>query len=919
MLERMEDRTLLSTFLVTTTSDNGGVNPDPGAGTGTLRQAIIDANADAAKTSLDTIDFAIPGTGVQTIRPLSQLPAITHPVVIDGYSQPGSSPNTLAVGDNTVLQIELDGSQAGSSAIGLQISSGQSTVRGLNIHSFASNGIMLDTAGGDAVQGCFIGTDPTGEIASTDGVVVASGDGDLIGTDGDGVNDFAERNVISSSDLSPGATNGSIVLGGGSSNDVVAGDYIGTDAMGARALGGMIGVWVNNSSFNRIGVDGHHPDPSAERNVISGNPGGGIAIEGYGPNPGTRNVVAGDYIGTDATGEHVLGNDSFPYQAAIDVTGSDGNLIGTDGDGVGDAAERNVISGNAGTGVLIDASNNVVAGNDIGTDATGTLPLSNISAGVTLAYGGTGNRIGTDGNSVDDVAESNIISANGGAGIDISGTGGGHLIAGNWIGIGSDGRFLGNGGWYGNGPFGAAGITVTSDSSDQIGGSPALTNIIANTLGVGVSLSPDDSGITIRCNSIYANGNGTAIFLSGGGNLLQQSSPVLNAVVGGASTRALGTLNSTPNATFTLDFYTNPGPDPSGRGQGQIRLGSATVTTDGNGHASFDVSNLAASSAGQWISATATAPDGSTSEFSMDVQALKAASISGVDFADFNQDGQVDFGEQGIPGVTINLDGTDSFGDPVHLSQATDGAGTYVFLGLPPGSYTITEPQQPAGYTPGINSVGTVGGTVSGNQFSVGLSAGVDAMNYNFGEIPSATGAITKGQTAGIGFWNNKNGQALIKSLNGGSTSTQLGNWLATTFPNMFGANAGSSDLAGESNAYVAAFFQADFVVHGTKLDAEVLATALAVYVTDGTLDYPNVGSQYGFVVGGNGVATATFNVGTNGAAFGVADGTVMTVMDILLAADDQAVNGVLYGGDATKRTKANNVFSAINQAGGIG
>jgi hypothetical protein len=108
-------------------------------------------------------------------------------------------------------------------------------------------------------------------------------------------------------------------------------------------------------------------------------------------------------------------------------------------------------------------------------------------------------------------------------------------------------------------------------------------------------------------------------------------------------------------------------------------------------------------------------------------------------------------------------------------------------------------------------------------------------------------------------------------------------------------------------------------VVHGQKLDAQVLATALAVYVTDGTLDSTGVGTQYGFTVGGNGVGTSTFNVGANGAAFGVANNTTMTVMDLLLAADAQAVNGVLYNGDTAKRTMANNVFSAINQAGSIG
>ena len=134
----------------------------------------------------------------------------------------------------------------------------------------------------------------------------------------------------------------------------------------------------------------------------------------------------------------------------------------------------------------------------------------------------------------------------------------------------------------------------------------------------------------------------------------------------------------------------------------------------------------------------------------------------------------------------------------------------------------------------------------------------------------------------------------------------------------MFGAAAGSNNLAGKSNADVASFFQSRFVVKGQKLDAQVLATALAVYVTDATLDSTGVGTQYGFTVGGNGVGTATFNVGSNGAAFGVANNTTMTVMDLLLAVDAQAVNGVLYNGNTAKRNMANTVFSAINQAGGI-
>jgi hypothetical protein len=253
-----------------------------------------------------------------------------------------------------------------------------------------------------------------------------------------------------------------------------------------------------------------------------------------------------------------------------------------------------------------------------------------------------------------------------------------------------------------------------------------------------------------------------------------------------------------------------------------------------------------------------------------------------------------------------------------NLNQTTDGAGTYVFFDLPPGTYRITEVQQPAGYTPGIATVGKGGGTGSGAQFGgISLVAGEDALNYNFGELPAATRPIQQGQTAGIGFWNNNKGQALIKALNGG-VGTQLGDWLSATFPHMFGTLSGSNDLAGKTNASLAAFFQSRFVVHGQKLDAQVLATALAVYVTDPTLDNTGAGTQYGFSVSGNGVATATYNVGSSGAAFGVANKPVMTVLDLLLAADAQAINGVLYNGDTAKRNMANNVFSAVNQAGGV-
>ena len=109
---------------------------------GSLRQAILAANATPGP---DEIVFAIPGAGVHTIALASPLPAITDPVIIDGYTQPGSSPNTKPVGEglNTVLMIEIDGTGAGSSPC-LTVNAGNGAffvmaIQGLAINRCSSN------------------------------------------------------------------------------------------------------------------------------------------------------------------------------------------------------------------------------------------------------------------------------------------------------------------------------------------------------------------------------------------------------------------------------------------------------------------------------------------------------------------------------------------------------------------------------------------------------------------------------------------------------------------------------------------------------------------------------------------------------------------------------------------------------------
>jgi uncharacterized delta-60 repeat protein len=320
---------------------------------------------------------------------------------------------------------------------------------------------------------------------------------------------------------------------------------------------------------------------------------------------------------------------------------------------------------------------------------------------------------------------------------------------------------------------------------------------------------------------------------------------------------------------------------------------------------------------------------------------LSPSELSGLVWEDFNADGQVNFGEKAIGNVGIHLSGTDDRGNSVNLDFSTDSFGVYLFYDLRPGDYSLTE-VQPAGFNDGVEDLGTVNGlpvgVLAGNdQFAnIALSSGAAGINYNFGERPLDGGGVSSGQTATIGFWQNKNGRNLVLALNGGQNSTQLGNWLAATFPNMYGSAAGANNLAEKTNVQVWNFYNSLFrrkqqeaialgLAGPNKVDAQIFATALAVYVTNQTLA-GSTASSYGFVVTQNGLGTSTFNVGNSGQTFGVANNSDVSVMNLLLAVNARSRNGLLYDldgdGDANDsqesgfRTITNSVFAAINEAG---
>ncbi len=609
-LEALEDRCVPATYTVTNTLD---------AGLGSLRQAILDVNADS---SPDTIDFNIPGPGVHTIAvgdPTGlPLPAITNSVAIDGYSQPGSSVNTLSVGDNAVLQIQLDGTSLGPGFNALHITAGNSTVRGLMIDNFArtagpafagGNALLLDTNGGNVIEGNILGTNGSGNrstFASSNGnsdltVDAGSGNNVIGGTTPD------TRNIFS------GAGEGAVITLTAGSGNVFEGNYVGTDATGTSAvpnldgldesgtgdtIGGTVSgarnVFSGNSRFgvgfgfavndvlegNLIGINaqGTAPLPNAfgvfgaagSGDTIGGTAaGGGIVIVGLygsgfgieiddsGAPAGTNNFVIEDnFIGTDPTrtlnfgnavGVFLAGNRLSQgvanttvsgnvidngYEASVFIYGPgarnnvvQGNRIGrnptsaqSQGNGIGvevgggafdntvggtTAAARNVISGNVKEGVLLTDSGttgNVVEGNYVGTDATGTHPVAN-GTGVEIAGGASDNTVGGT-----NAGARNVISGNSVEGLSIAGSATtGNLVEGNYVGTDASGSV----------PLANFDGIALSGTGNTIGGTASgAGNVFSGNSRIGVAMGFAFNDV-VEGNLIGVNAQGTGRLTNG--------------------------------------------------------------------------------------------------------------------------------------------------------------------------------------------------------------------------------------------------------------------------------------------------------------------------------------------------------------------------------------------------------------------
>jgi hypothetical protein len=191
-------------------------------------------------------------------------------------------------------------------------------------------------------------------------------------------------------------------------------------------------------------------------------------------------------------------------------------------------------------------------------------------------------------------------------------------------------------------------------------------------------------------------------------------------------------------------------------------------------------------------------------------------------------------------------------------------------------------------------------------QISHKLGDTIKATVYPTATVTTLGQEVKHGLTGDIGFWHNTSGQALINSFNGGPNATTLSTWLATSFPNLYGF------LSGTANSNVAVYYQSLFNLTGSNAQANVLATALNVYATTQSLGGTG-GQANGFTVTATGLGADSFNVGFDGAAFGVPDKTTLNVYELL-----QAVNRLSSRYTTILWNQVADLLSALNQAGAI-
>ncbi|MBU0686670.1 MAG: hypothetical protein KKB81_02270 [Candidatus Margulisbacteria bacterium] len=657
------------------------------SGLGSLRWHIDNANS---QPGYNKIIFDIPltdpgydaATGAFTIRPVSALPALTdNNTDVDATTQVTNQGNTNPNGPEVII----NGSNAGN-VHGLRITGSHCTIEGLGVNGFSASsyaGVYI-TGGNNHVQGNYIGTTATGEAAKANyyGIYFngSSATRNVIG----GITSEA-RNIISCN------TADGIYIYSAPSNEV-KGNYIGTDKDGNTNLGnGTNGIRFGGtaSDSNLIGTS-----ESGGRNVISGNGEYGIYI-----NPGNRNRVLNNYIGTDVNGAADLGNVNKGIMLAA---GCKYNIIGGT-----TANARNIVSGNDGVGIGLYGSgnsSNEVIGNYVGTDATGTTAIGN-SSGIYLQNGVQFNLIGNTA-----AGAGNLVSGNLSKGIVITDTNtNSNEVRGNYIGTNASGT--------------AAlqntheGVKIESGPRyNIIGGTVAgARNIISGNGYRGVSINSSNTRYNeIKGNYIGTDVTGTVGIGNGGDEGVYINSASFN-IIGGDASGGRNTISYNRYGIYITGTGTN---------SNEVRSNYIGTTATGEGNLGNDRYGIYISSSAQYnrIGRSTTA-EGSTIAYNGTSGTYAGIYITGT-LTDYNTISRVSmFGNTGL-GIDLASGGNDELRFPtISSAKYSVLSGLTMINGTCEASvtsvevYKVTVPPDPSGYGEGRNFLGAT--TASGGNWSI--------------------------------------------------------------------------------------------------------------------------------------------------------------------------------------------------------
>jgi titin len=658
-IEALEDRIALSTYVVNTTQDL----PNPVGSTLSLRAAIKLANLNPG---LNVITFNL-GSGTQVITLLSDLPAVTNPLVINGLMGPS--------------RVVLDG-VADLSGNGLELAASNCAVEGLSVIRFKNYGIQIDlVSSNDLIALNFLGTNFLGQTGLGNGIgLVVQGSANTVRNnaigDNTGAGVFVPTGSGNTFTANPIQSNG----GPGMSLYLASGNTIGGTAPGA---GNTIlfntgdGLLANQSTNNQI-----------VGNEISNNVANGVELESA---TTTLNQVTGNFIGTDASG------------TVAEANGADGVRI--DSGASNNTLQGNVVSANKHNGVELKDTGttlNQVTGNFIGTDGSGTIALGNGGSGVRILSGPSNNTV-----------QGNVLSANKHEGVDILGAATtGNMIIANKIGTKAQGtKGLGNGdhGILIGGPSNTVAFNLVSANKQNgvvlggvaatgnqvygnfIGTNLAGTAALGNSEGVVITGGADNNAVhnnllsgnklagmeiqgggplgnRVTGNFIGTNAAGSTALGNGQVGLLLDDGATFNKITAnlvsgnggtGVELRDTGTANNVLQTNFIGTNFFGTGALPN-NGDGVLIDGGATVNQVGTGTASG--ANLISGNAGSGVELR-----GGNTEFN-----TVSANLIGTDVS-----GEHALGNQ-ADGVLLDLGTAQNFIGPGDLISGNGGAGVRI-------------------------------------------------------------------------------------------------------------------------------------------------------------------------------------------------------------------------------------------------